>query len=213
MYYFEEGTNLIKKYKVSYSKEELLLLRKEIIDNCSEIIHKDYETTTGPSSNDPLKIRNLVRCQIGVKEYRMNTLMPDRKLYRYIYDEYNFPYLVSLIDRLINGDVSALKEIFNINYDKELKPFQDKVDKASSELDSIDNLRVREKRAKLDELQRYLEQLEYNKKQVSVIPYYQKVIDYLNLELVDTISRDSVTRVNSFFNRDDSILHLILSKK
>lgn len=158
-------------------RSELLIIRSEIIEKCSEIVHHDYESVSGPNLRDSLRFRNVIHFPVT-----RSILKSEGKIYRYVYDEYKFPYLVELIDRILKGDFTALIEILNINYEKELKPIQSKIDKASKELDMIDNLNIKDKRKKLDELEAYLEQLEYNKKQKSVILYYERVIDILGIK-------------------------------
>ena len=34
-------------------RDELLKIRREVIERCSEIIHHDYEATTGPNIREP----------------------------------------------------------------------------------------------------------------------------------------------------------------
>ena len=60
MYYFKEENGVLVKYKVNFSRVELLKLKSEIIEKSSEIIHRDFETTSGVKCNDSLRIRNLI---------------------------------------------------------------------------------------------------------------------------------------------------------
>ena len=114
-------------------REELMRIRFEVIERCSEVIHHDYEGTNGPNTSNPFKI--------------------------------------------LMGDYRVIVELENIDLSKELVPFDEKLEKISSELDSIPNRNIGEKREKLNELEYYLVQSEYNKRQVSVIPYYQTVLE------------------------------------
>lgn len=43
-YYFYKNVKdgVIEKYKVDFNKEDLINLRKKVIDNCSEIMHCSY---------------------------------------------------------------------------------------------------------------------------------------------------------------------------
>lgn len=43
MYYFKQIENKIEKYKVTYDKTKLEQVRNEVIDNCSQIIHRSIE--------------------------------------------------------------------------------------------------------------------------------------------------------------------------
>ena len=88
---------------------------------------------------------------------------------------------------LLDGDYL----IININVDKEIIPFEERIKRTSLELDSISNFDIREKRMKLDELENYLIQYEYNKRQVPVFSYYEKVLNVLGIRKVEIVSEKS----------------------
>ncbi len=159
-------------------RDELLKIRREVIERCSEIIHHDYEATNGPNIRDPFKIRNYIHFPVS------GSSKIEGKTYRFVYEEYRYPYLVKLIDRLLNNDKRVFYELENIDFSKELVSFEEKIDRVSKELDSIPNKNIRDKREKLNELEYLLMQSEYNRRQVSVIPYYQMVIDLLNMHRI-----------------------------
>ena len=158
-------------YLDSELREELMRIRFEVIERCSEVIHYDYEGINGPNTSNPFKIRNYIHFPINSKSYH------EGKMYRFVYEEYKFPYLVKIIDKLLRGNYSVIEELENVDLSKELVPFEEKIELLSRELDSIPNRNIREKREKLNELEYYLVQSEYNKRQVSVIPYYQIVLE------------------------------------
>lgn len=168
-------------YLDSELREELMRIRFEVIERCSEVIHHDYEATNGPNVSNPFKIRNYIHFPVSSKSHH------EGKMYRFVYEEYRFPYLVKIIDKLLRGNYSVIEELENVDLSKELVPFEEKIELLSRELDSIPNKNIREKREKLNELEYYLIQSEYNKRQVSVIPYYQMVLDAVrkhNMSLV-----------------------------
>ncbi len=177
--FYSNGNCYVLESNFEFSKEELLKLRSEIIERCSEIIHHDYEGSIGPNSRDNLRIRNYICFSIS-----KNHSKSEGKVCRYVYEEYRFPYLISLIDRILKRDYSAIDEIICINKDREIIPFEERISRASLELDNIPNLNIKEKREKLDELENYLVQLEYNRKQVPVILYYEKVLNLLGIKLL-----------------------------
>ena len=181
--FYSNGNCYVLDSNFEFSKEELLNLRSEIIERCSEIIHYDYEGSIGPNSRDNLRIRNYIHFSVS-KNYSKN----EGKVYRFVYEEYIFPYLISLIDRILKKDYSAIDEIININVDREIIPFEERIKRTSLELDSISNFDIREKRMKLDELENYLIQYEYNKRQVPVFSYYEKVLNVLGIRKVEIVS-------------------------
>lgn len=205
MYYFVDKKETIEKYLVSFSKEELEKLKIEIINNCSEIEHHEYEGTHGPNEFDYLRIRNYKERFARVDESRDSLQWLDQRVYHYSYDEYKFPELVSVIDELLNGNVLVLDTIFNTNPESKGKTIDEKIRKASEELDAIDNLKITKKREKLDELQKLIELKKLNKKQKSVVPYYVKLRELITLDLVDTITKEEIERVNQFFGNSTNV--------
>lgn len=205
MYYFIDKKETIEKYSVSFSKEELEKLKIEVINNCSEIEHHEYEGTHGPNEFDYLRIRNYKERFVRVDESRDSLQWPDQRVYHYSYDEYKFPELVSVIDELLNGNVLVLDTIFNTNPESKGKTIDEKIRKASEELDAIDNLKITKKREKLDELQKLIELKKLNKKQKSVVPYYARLRELITLDLVDTITKEEIERVNQFFGNPTNV--------
>ena len=205
MYYFVDKKETIEKYLVSFSKEELEKLKIEIINNCSEIEHHEYEGTDGPNEFDYLRIRNYKERFVRIQESRDSLQWPDQRVYHYSYDEYKFPELVSVIDELLNGNVLVLDTIFNTNPESKIETIDERIRKASEELDAIDNLKIAKKREKLDELQKLIELKKLNKKQKSVVPYYSKLKELITLDLVDTITKEEIERVNQFFGNSTNV--------
>ena len=205
MYYFIDKKETIEKYSVSFSKEELEKLKIEIINNCSEIEHHEYEGTHGPNKFDYLRIRNYKERFVRIQESRDSLQWPDQRVYHYSYDEYKFPELVSTIDELLNGNVLVLDTIFNTNPESKIETIDERIRKASVELDAIDNLKITKKREKLDELQKLIELKKLNEKQKSVVPYYARLRELITLDLVDTITKEEIERVNQFFENSTNV--------
>ena len=205
MYYFIDKKETIEKYSVSFSKEELEKLKMEVINNCSEIEHHEYEGTHGPNRLDYLRIRNYKERFVRIQESRDSLQWPNQRVYHYSYDEYKFPELVSAIDELLNGNVLVLDTIFNTNPESKIETIDERIRKASAELDAIDNLKITKKREKLDELQKLIELKKLNEKQKSVVPYYARLIELITLDLVDTITKEEIERVNQFFGNSTNV--------
>ena len=205
MYYFIDKKETIEKYSVSFSKEELEKLKMKVINNCSEIEHHEYEGTHGPNRFDYLRIRNYKERFVRIQESRDSLQWPDQRVYHYSYDEYKFPELVSAIDELLNGNVLVLDTIFNTNPESKIETIDERIRKASAELDAIDNLKITKKREKLDELQKLIELKKLNEKQKSVVPYYARLRELITLDLVDTITKEEIERVNQFFGNSTNV--------
>lgn len=197
MYYYVKNNDKIEKYEVQFDKEKLKKLRIEIINNCSEITHKEYDDTREPNYFDYLKIRNYKRKEIGKVEGR--DYQPDKTLYHLSYDEYIFPYLVTLIDRLLADDIEALNEIFNQVTKKETLPIELRIQTLSNEIDKISNLDTKKKIKELEKLQKLIETQKLNSNQLPVTIYYPKVQQLINLIYINSMKIEDIERLESFF--------------
>lgn len=190
--------DMINKYLVEFDKTKLKSLRFEIISDCSEITHYSYEDKTGPDASDYLRIRNYRAKKIGQVE-TSREFNETADVYHFSYDKFEFPYLITLIDNLQNGSKEAVEQIMNPDYSLEKPSVEAKIEKLSTEIDTINNLEAKKKIEKLKELEGLLEKLEINKMQKPVMPYYKKVQELINIKLVDSISMDEFQRIQNFF--------------
>ena len=210
MYYFKETEDYIEKYNITFDLEKLNELKKEIIDNCSEVEHKEINTPIEPENN-PLKIRNLKKGkQVGTRTFANGQSIP---LYTYNYDEYTYPYLVNLIDNLINGETNSLEEIFIPNkqkekhYDLRLKNYKKRnINKKFNEYEKINYFDIQKKREKLNELDKLI--LDYEKMATikPVGPYYEKVKALITLELVAKLPIEYLNKI-IYFYEDETIIN------
>ena len=197
MFYFRKNDEVIEKYQVSFDKDELEKLKKEIIDNCSYIKHEEYESDYSPRFTDEI-IRNFTYTPTGKeKEYFEET----RDIYLYSYDEIKPPYLVKLIDQLLNGNSSAIDGI--LNYDISTKStIDDRIDLINQEFNKIAPEDIIKKKEKLKELEDLLKAKELNKNQQSIDIYYNQLIGLIKFDLVDSLSISELGRIESFLEID-----------
>ena len=194
---YRKNEDVIEKYKVTIDKEEVKKLRIEIINNCSYIIHREYQTTIPYRyGNNPLKYRNFSSKELGWREFRDG---PDEMEYLVKFDEYEFPKVVGLIDELLKGNETVLDKLFDT---KEEKIDLDKMIKEKSEeLDKIENTDIKNKRKVLNELSELVDKKNLNKNQKSEEYYIEKLKNYIHYELVDTIDLELVNKVDEFYGR------------
>lgn len=212
MNYIKRKGDVFEKHSVFYDKEELTEFRRQVIEECSEIVHHEYNAIEGPDETDDLRIRNYECKKIGTV-LSVDSSTSNGGLYHFSYDEYRFPYLVELIDELLNGNARVLDQINYPNLKKEnphlIKggvSFEEKVKKVSQELNAIDNLNIEAKKKKLDELQACIEMSKLNENQKPVDDYYSKLQSLIRLELVGSMPSRDVFQVVSFFEHDFSLL-------
>ena len=99
MLYFRKNDEVIEKYQIDFNKEEVETLKEKIINNCSFIKHEEYESDHLPRFTGKI-IKNYIYTYIGKEK---NYFEETRDIYLYSYDEYKPPYLVELINQLLNG--------------------------------------------------------------------------------------------------------------
>ena len=187
----------LEKYLVSYDKEELEKLKLEIIDNCSVITHREYVGKFGPYHFDELKYRNYSEEKVGERKHN-NIETYTENIYHYSYDQYDFPYLVTIIDNILKNDVNALKELFYPDTKKEVL-FIEIVQMHRKELDETSYANPKEKIDKINEFKEFLKNGEKNKEQKSVWEYYHKVKELLTFTLIDIMALDNLYNFEKFF--------------
>lgn len=186
MNYFIKDDKNINKYKVTILYDELKKIRKEIIDNCSEISKKECMGAVEPLSYVNSEIRNLSKNKV---ETLKNT-------FHFTYDLYEYPYLVLLIDRLLNGDVEAITEIRNMDMTKEKDIIIDRIETTLKEIKALDSER---KEQKLIELNNLIDKLRVNISQKSVYEYYYKVQSVIKINFISSILISDLVKMEEFF--------------
>lgn len=192
MVYLKRNNDMVEKYKVDFDKERIEKLKNEIVNKCSFIEHKEYESDSYISI-DVNTVKNFMCNLIGKKEYFEEV----RDVYFYQYDEYNPPYLVELINRLLKDDSSAIEEILNYDISHELS-IDDKIALVNKEFIKIDSKDITKRKEKLKEIERLLKVQELNKDQQNIEFYYDQLIGLINFDLIDSISISKISRVESF---------------
>lgn len=192
MVYLKRNNDVAEKYKVDFDKERIEKLKNEIVNKCSFIEHKEYESDSYISI-DVNTVKNFMCNLIGKKEYFEEV----RDVYFYQYDEYNPPYLVELINRLLKDDSSAIEKILNYDISHELS-IDDKIALVNKEFIKIDSKDITKRKEKLKEIERLLKVQELNKDQQSIEFYYDQLIGLINFDLIDSISISKISRVESF---------------
>lgn len=185
MNYYNELEGKLEEYEIIFDREVIEKFRTKVIKDCSLILHKDIFSSKGPNINDDLKIINYHK---GEKvSVRSNESGINENIYHISYDEYKYPYLVKLIDRLLSGDYSCIDEIYYPNLEgKENPTYQELVKKVSKELEEINN--TSEKRHKQLELESLMKVSTINKNQKPVIDYYYILQNLITINLIDTIT-------------------------
>lgn len=202
MIYYKKEDIQVYKYNVTFDKEKIIELRNEIIDNCSEVIHRETKNTFAPTSKiGVMEIRNLNKKKIDI--ISKNDYYPDEILYQYTYDEYVYPYLITIIDNLLIGNAKYIDELSIKNIDREKLPIKDAIELAITEIKYIhkgEDSEIINK--KLEELETLLiKKITINNSEKSLLEYYDRVYKLFNFEYVDSMSIEKFRSVMYFFEQ------------
>lgn len=169
MIYFKMYEGVIGKYHVSFDKKKIEELKTNIINNCSYIKHRELESDYRPRFTEEI-IRHF-KCEETKKKkvYFEET----RSVYLYKYDEYIPPYLVKLIDKLLNGVVNALDGILSYDIGSS---FKEQIDKKIKEVNQ-----------------------ELNKNQHSITTYYKELLELIDIKLIETLQVSELSKIENFF--------------
>ena len=205
MIYIKETDEELIKYELEVDKDKLIQLREEIIENCSEIEHVEYESETEPLQEleTTFRIKNYYKRFTGKqKEYFEET----KDIYKIEFDKYNFTPLVIYIDDILREDLSSYKKLEsykgnalvkeNTELLNEAADIKDKIEKEVSK-DFLD-MEISIIKALLFRLAAIQETFKLNQNQQNDMNYYNDVIDCIKLKEVDRLDKETIKRVEEF---------------
>ena len=169
MYYYHENEWYIIRDEINIDKYELKKLRNEVINNCSLIVHTEYNSDYAPTIDQSL-VRNYKEKFVCKKEYFEET----RDVIHYSYDKLIPPKLVALIDRLLNDDPTAVHDIRNYDYKSETT-IDKMIEEKNKELENTDEKMSNKRIMILQELKKLAHDKGLNKNQQSTEEYYGRL--------------------------------------
>ncbi len=192
----------LNKYKIIIDKEELNKLRWEVIDNCSNIIHKSYRTTETPIY-DKEHFRNYKEKKDGVFEY---IDAPDEDAYLVEYDYLEHSILIKYIDNLLNDNYEIINKIkkYNKSFKDNSKDLKKEAEDLANEISliTINNLDINleEYINKLNILNKNIHEQEILKKKYKTENLYKnKILSCISYKFVNSY------KVSSLRNKIDKI--------
>ena len=193
MLYFRKNDDVIEKYQIDFDKEKIKKLKQEIINNCSLIKHIEYESDYTPILSNEI-VKNFTYTRTGKeREYFEET----RDIYHYSYDKYEPPYLVELINQLLNDNSKVIDQILNYEISSE-STIDDSIELAYKEFKEIDPENVTKKAEKLKELEDLLKAKNYNINQQNIDLYYKELIELIKFNLIDSLPINELNKIESF---------------
>ena len=206
MYYIERQNDELVKYEVKIDTTELKKIRHKIISECGEITHRSYDDTKYPNIHDYTHIRNYRQKKIGRTDPK-DFFSSAEDIYHFEYDEYKDTKLVTLINRLLNGETSVITELKNptseVKDDKK-KVLLSKIKEVQEALQMASNSIIMKEKIKI--LESYLKQLKeleenqlLNQNRKSDLEYYPQVLEYIILMEVSRMPLNRLEQFNSLF--------------
>ena len=171
MYGKKENDKEMKTYLIEFDEEVLDTFRVKAIYDLSKVVHYDYESEIGPYnqkiSPDPMEIQ----------DYRKIFMRKEnnKPIYRHEYDHYEFPYIVTLIDKLQNGNGKVLEEILNPDFSKERIPILESINEKKKQLANLNSTDLEEQKKLLEEIKELALKYQSGDYEIPARKYYEQL--------------------------------------
>lgn len=215
MIYFRiTSSGEIEKYEVTINSDGLQEAKDESILNCGKKVRRSFTTTSSCISGK--YYLNVTRKYAGIKSY---TVGPDVELYAYEFIECEKTYLSTLIDRILNGDLSALVEIYKEDLSKEFNGLEEEIKNQEEKVQGTTN--IDQKIKEIEKLKELYLSSKLNSDRKDISRYYVKAASMIDFKRIGTIKLEDYNRVMDFIDGeklsykkdDDLVLKKINSKK
>ena len=188
--------NILEKYFIDYDIDILKKLQEEVVWKCGEkIFHKvqmgeNYRRTL----DGPFMIIHSAN-KVGVSE----DFYGDIDIYEICYTEYKKPKLFYIIQNIIDGRISGIKELLSGESIKlEFSGYDNDINDKQMEL--YNDINIDKKISILNEIKSLYEKKSFNSDRVSISFYYDKVISLISIEYINSIDINMCKETLSFFN-------------
>ena len=198
MEYITVDNNKLKKYEIGFNRISIMKFRDKVIEECSEVEHGIFEDTYYPFStkSEDYEFRNVI--SLGCRNDNNNI----NYIFKYEYDKYIYPYLVKLINRLLEGDNKSIEEIFNYKglYDFYIIDLENKINSIINDLN--EDINIDEKINKSVQLKDLYEKMKTMLLQAKTKNYYEELQQLISFELIDEIELSDYQKIKQFLDLD-----------
>ena len=189
------NSNILEKYFIDYDIDILKKLQEEVVWKCGEkIFYKvQMEENYRWITDNPFIIIHSAN-KVGVRE----DFYGDTDIYEVCYTEYKKPKLFYIIQDIIDGRISGIKELLSGESIKlEFNGYDKNINDKQVELSS--NANIDKKIGILNEIKALYEKKNFNSDRVNICSYYDMVINLISLEYINSIDINMSKNVLSFF--------------
>ncbi len=192
------NSSILEKYFINYDIDTLKKLQEEVVWKCGEkVFHKiQMRENYRRVIDGPFMIIHSAN-KVGVSE----DFYGDTDIYEVCYTEYKKPKLFYIIQNIIDGRISGIKELLSDESIKlEFNGYDNDIYNKQVELSS--NVNIDEKIGILNEIKSLYEKKSFNSDRVSISSYYDRVISLISLEYINSIDINMCKDILSFFDYD-----------
>lgn len=192
------NSSILEKYFINYDIDTLKKLQEEVVWKCGEkVFHKiQMRENYRRVIDGPFMIIHSAN-KVGVSE----DFYGDTDIYEVCYTKYKKPKLFYIIQNIIDGRISGIKELLSDESIKlEFNGYDNDIYNKQVELSS--NVNIDEKIGILNEIKSLYEKKSFNSDRVSISSYYDRVISLISLEYINSIDINMCKDILSFFDYD-----------
>lgn len=192
------NSSILEKYFINYDIDTLKKLQEEVVWKCGEkVFHKiQMRENYRRVIDGPFMIIHSAN-KVGVSE----DFYGDTDIYEVCYTEYKKPKLFYIIQNIMDGRISGIKELLSSESIKlEFNGYDNDIYNKQVELSS--NVNIDEKIGILNEIKSLYEKKSFNSDRVSISSYYDRVISLISLEYINSIDINMCKDILSFFDYD-----------
>ena len=191
----KQGENRIH-YDITFDEDQILAFCEILKTEASSVRHYDYKSPYGPLDY-PIKKLNGENNEhfpaYTVSKYKRTVIMEpsngNKKLlvpiYHFEYDINYFPYLLSLLNDLLNGKASSIEGILYPNFEREFIPIRAEIQDKEEQYKNLNfqekNI-VERKLQVLKELEALLLKVKSGDYEIPIRKYYEKVQKLIIIE-------------------------------
>ncbi len=192
------NSSILEKYFINYDIDTLKKLQEEVVWKCGEkVFHKiQMRENYRRVIDGPFMIIHSAN-KVGVSE----DFYGDTDIYEVCYTEYKKPKLFYIIQNIIDGRISGIKELLSGESIKlEFSGYDNDINDKQMELSN--DINIDEKIGILNEIKSLYEKKSFNSDRVSISSYYDRVISLISLEYINSIDINMCKDILSFFDYD-----------